>query len=82
LVSGKDDDGPERAEAVRIVQACSRNGGDCRTLSESDQAVLVALLQDNRSAREGETGIAGNPQIQLQDIRTTMDKIAAEVSLL
>jgi hypothetical protein len=75
---GKEDDGPEGAEAVRIVQKCRRSGGDYRTLSEADQAVLVTLLQDNRNARNGGSEVVGN---QLQDIRITTDKIASEVSI-
>jgi hypothetical protein len=78
---GKEDDGLERAEAVRVVQKCRRSGGDYRTLSEGDQAALVALLQDNRDARNRGTDVVGNIQIQLQDIRTTTDKIASEVSV-
>jgi hypothetical protein len=37
----------------------------------------VALLQENRDTRD--TGIVGKPQVQLQDIRTTMDKVVVEV---
>jgi len=82
LIPGKEGDGPERAEAIRIVQECRRSSGDCTTFSEAGQAALVTVLQDNRNTRERETGIVGKPQVQLQDIRTTMDKIAAEVSVL
>jgi hypothetical protein len=81
LNSGKEHDGSERAEAVRIVQACKRCGGDYRALSEADQAALVALLHDNRKARECEADIMEDPQIQLQDIRTTTERIATEVSV-
>jgi hypothetical protein len=82
LISGKEHGGSERAEVVRIVQAYKRRGGDYRTLSEADQAALVALLRNNRKSRECEADIIEGSQVQLQDIRITIEKITTEVSVL
>jgi hypothetical protein len=83
LIPGKEDDhSPERPEAIRIVQECRRSSVDCTTFSEAGQATLVTVPQDNCNTRERETDIVGEPQVQPQDIRTSIDKIAAEVSVV
>lgn len=79
-VLGNADDSPERAEAIRIIRESRQNGGGYKSLLEADQGALLALLQENRDARE--TGVVGKPQIQLQDIRLTMEKVNTEVRLV
>jgi hypothetical protein len=74
---GNVDDSPERVEAIRIIQKSRQNGRDYKTVSKVDQGALLALLQESHDVRE--TGIIGQPQIQLQDIQTMMEKVNMEV---
>lgn len=80
VILGHVNDSPERAEAIRIIQQSRRDGGDYKNLSKADQGTLLALLQENRDARE--TVIIGKPQLQHQDIRTTMVNVNTEVFLV
>jgi hypothetical protein len=66
ILLGNVDDSPKRAEAISIIQKSRQNGGDYKTVSKVDQGALLALLQE--SCDMWETGIVGQPQIQLQDI--------------
>jgi hypothetical protein len=77
MLLGNADNSPKRAEAIRIIWKSRQNGGDYKTISKVDQGALLALLQESRDMQE--TGIVGQPQIQLQDIRTTMEKVNTEV---
>ncbi|KAI0245000.1 hypothetical protein BJV78DRAFT_1159290 [Lactifluus subvellereus] len=72
----KESDGGQIAEAVRIVKDSEKNEDEYRSLSESDQAILIALLQGDRDQRD--TGIVGKSQLRLHDIRTTMEKVDTE----
>lgn len=76
---GNVEDTPEKASAIDIIERCKQSSNDYKTLSEDDQGVLLTLLQENHDTRD--TGVVGKPQVQLQDIRTTMDKVAVEVRL-
>ena len=76
---GNVEDTPEKANAIDIIERCKHSSNDYKTLSEDDQGVLLAILQENCDARD--TGVIGKPQVQLQDIQTTMDKVAVEVRL-
>jgi hypothetical protein len=78
LFSGKESDGGQIAEAVRIIKDSKKNKDEYKSLSEHDQATLVALLQGDRDQRD--TGIVGKSQLRLHDVCTTMEKVDAEVS--
>jgi hypothetical protein len=77
MLLGNADDSPERVEAIHIIRKSRQNGGDYKTVLKVDQGALLALLQESHDMRE--TGIVGQPQIQLQDIQTTMEKVNTEV---
>ncbi|KAH9955333.1 hypothetical protein BGW80DRAFT_1258233 [Lactifluus volemus] len=71
---------PEKIGVIGIIEKCKQSGSDYKSLSEADQEVLLALLQENRDKRD--TGIVGKPSVAQQDIRTSLDHITQKLANL
>ena len=69
----------EKVTAIGIIERCKQSGDEYKTLSETDQEVLLALLQENHAKQD--KGIIGKPNVAQQDIQTTMDHVTREVCI-
>jgi hypothetical protein len=76
---GNTESTPEKAEAIAIIKRCKKNNNEYKSLSEDNQDILLAILQEYRNTCD--TGIVGKPEVQLQDIRTTLDSVGREVCI-
>jgi hypothetical protein len=81
VLSGKSSDAdPRHAQAISVVKHIQDTKGTHKDLTEEEGDLLNSLLEADRIAKD--TGIVGKPMLQLHDVRTTMDKVGTEVSVL
>jgi hypothetical protein len=68
------------ADAIQIMNELKQNkdSNGYKSLSKDDQDTLITLLQEDRDRRD--TGVVGKRNLNVQDIRSTMERIGDEVS--
>ncbi|KAA1471646.1 hypothetical protein DENSPDRAFT_880658 [Dentipellis sp. KUC8613] len=76
----KPGDSPSIDLAIEIITRVRDAGNSYQDLSQDDKDLLISLLEAHRKACD--TGVVGNTQLQMQDIRTTLEKVRVELSNL